>query len=98
MFALWVFLGGRFFSAGNIGEKIVGIRGVQKILGKTALRRGGLEVVLVFRKIFGHGDQLSSDVVPGLEHCLRGTGGGLDRRLFLGGVLGGNPDRQNCRE
>ena len=60
----------RLLSLGDRREKIVRPGRVQQLLGKAALRRGRFEVVLVFGKILGHGDQLAADVVPRFQHRL----------------------------
>jgi hypothetical protein len=49
---------------------------VQKILRKGALVLLHFEIVLVFGKIFGHGDQLVADLVPPFQGLVRpGTHG-----------------------
>ena len=58
----------------GIGEVIVGSGGVEKLFSEAALGRRGFEVVFVFGEIFGHGDELAADVVPGLENDLRRRG------------------------
>src|SRR5579864_7682510 len=65
--ALRVFLGGRLLANHVIDEVVVGSGGVQQLLGETALGGIGFEVVFIFGKIFGHGDELAADVVPGVE-------------------------------
>src|SRR5712664_2623933 len=57
---------------GNPADQIV-IDGsdVQKIFGEGALVFLYLEIVLVFRKILGHGYQLIADLVPPLEGLVR---------------------------
>jgi hypothetical protein len=71
---------------------------VQKAIGKGALGRSGLEVVLVFGKIFGHGDELAADLVPGLEHGLRRAGRRFDGGVFFHCVLAVGRDRNGCSQ
>ena len=62
---------GGFLPHRGIGEVIVGTGGVENCSAKTALGGRGLEIVFVFGEIFGHGDELSPNVVPGIEHDFR---------------------------
>src|SRR5713101_6448360 len=61
--------------------------GVDQSLGKAADCGRGLEVVLVFGEIFGHRDQLSSDLVPIYEKGFRRARRGLERRAFFRSFL-----------
>ena len=71
----------------GFAEEIVGIGGVEQLLGETALGGRGFEVVFVFGEIFGHGDEFAADVVPGVEHDFRRAVGGFDGSVFFHGVL-----------
>jgi hypothetical protein len=52
------------------------------------LRRRGLEVVFVLRKILGHGDEFAANLVPGIQHDLQFGVGRFDGCIFLHRVLG----------
>src|SRR6267142_3005977 len=57
---------------GNPADQIViDSSDVQKVFGEGALVFLYLEIVLVFGKILGHGDQLIADLVPPLERLVR---------------------------
>src|SRR5712692_295946 len=81
--ALRIFFLGHRLAHGGIGEKIIGVGGVQKLLGKGALGGRGLVVVFVLGEVFGHGDELAADVVPGIEHDLGFGVGGLYGGFFF---------------
>jgi hypothetical protein len=55
---------------------------VEKILGEGALVLLHLEVVFVFGKILGHGDEFVPDVVPPVQHLV-GSGKCRTRSLIL---------------
>ena len=58
------FLTGRCLTLRRTGEIVHGPRRVQNLLGKTSHLWRGFVVVLVFRQILGHGDQLAADLIP----------------------------------
>jgi hypothetical protein len=69
---------------------------VEKLFGETALRRRRFEVVFVFGEIFGHCDELSSHVVPGIKYDLRWAVGGFNGGVFLHSVLSARGQNEGC--
>src|SRR4029077_13040910 len=57
LIALGIFLGGRLLAQREVGEEIVRSGSVKQLFGKAALGGSGFEVVFVFGKILGHGDE-----------------------------------------
>ena len=57
-----------FFSLGHIRKVVHRRRHVDQLGCEGALFRNRFEFVLVFGKIFRHGDQLSADLVPLRQH------------------------------
>ena len=51
--ALRILQRGRLYTQHGIGDEVVGVRGMQQLCGKLALRRGRLKVVFVFREVLG---------------------------------------------
>ena len=74
-----ILLGGQCLPKGNIGEEIVCRGAMNHPLRKRARRGSGLEVVLAFRKILGHGDEFSADFIPLFQQSRRRTGRGFRR-------------------
>ena len=65
----------------GVGEEIIGAGGVSELFGEAALGGRGLEFVFVLGEIFGHGDELAADVVPGVEQDFGRRVGGLGRSV-----------------
>src|SRR6202167_706446 len=73
----------------GIRKKIIHIRSVQQLLGKTPLRWHRLEIVFVLGKILRHRNQLPSNIIPVLEQHLRRPHRRLRRSFVLYRVLRG---------
>src|SRR5258708_2512292 len=86
--ALGIFCCRRLLPHDGIGEEIVCSCRMQQLLCEAALRRRGLEVVFVLRKILGHGDEVAANLVPGIQHDLQFGVGRFDGCIFLRRVLG----------
>jgi len=63
--------GPRFDPENPADQDEIQCRGVQKIQGKGTLVLLHFEIVFVFRKILGHGDELVADLVPPVQHLFR---------------------------
>ena len=85
----------RLLSLRGIGE-VIHCRGSMDHVGKESPGFGlRLELIFVFGEVAGHGDELSPDIVPLLEHGLRGTG--CRSRLLLLGFLSPKRNHQKTR-
>ena len=89
--ALGVFRSWRLLACRRIDEEVIRPGSVQELLGEAALGGGGFEVVFIFWEIFGHGDELAADVVPGIKDNFIGRVCGLGRLILLR-VLRGKSD------
>src|SRR5437879_11870471 len=81
--ALRIFCCRRLLPHDGIGEEIVCSCRMQQLLCEAALRRRGLEVVFVLRKILGHGDEFAANLVPGIQHDLQFGVGSLTAASFF---------------
>src|ERR1700680_5243226 len=96
LIAFGIFFGGRLFPHRQVSKVIVRTGHVEKLFGEAALCGRGLEIEFVLGGVFGHGDELSSYLVPGFEHGLGGGGRGFDGGFFLHGVLGAGRKSEDC--
>src|SRR5207248_631274 len=88
----------RLLPHGGVGEKIICVGHMQKLLGEAALGGRGLEIIFVLGKVFSHSGELPADVVPRVEYDLGRRIGRLDGSVFFHGVLSVGGTRETCRE
>ena len=63
---------------------------MEQLLGEAALCWCGLEIVLVFGKIFGHRGEFAANFIPRVDDHLGRTVGRLGRGILLHCVLRAN--------
>src|SRR5262249_38068691 len=86
--ALGIFCCRRLLPHHGLGEEIVCSCRMHQLLCEAALRRRGLEVVFVLRKILCHGDEFAATLVPRVRHGLQLWVSRFDGCIFLHRVLG----------